>query len=57
MDKIAKGGDILCLSSPETSRRLKWVAEVKRIGVEKCTERITFRTVTLNPILYVLITN
>jgi hypothetical protein len=33
------------------------VAEVKSIGVEKCRERITFLTVTLNPILYVLITN
>jgi len=39
------------------SRRLNRVAEVKSILTEKCTERIPFLTVTLNPILYVLITN
>jgi hypothetical protein len=39
------------------SKRLKWVAEMKSFGVEKCTERIPFLTVTFNPILYVLITN
>lgn len=54
--KIAQGGDVLCLSSQDTSmvirsRRLKWVTEVKSTGEEKCTERITFTTVTLDPIL------
>jgi hypothetical protein len=39
------------------SRILKWVAEVKSIGVEKCTERIAFRTDVLNPIVYVVIKN
>jgi len=35
------------------SRKLKWVAEVTRPGVEKCKERILFRTVKLIQIFYV----